>query len=283
MAKEPQELKWIENLLPEGGYRRRGMFGGFAYYIEDKIVLLIFESAGGSRTYKKKTYAFDFWNGCMFPVDHELQEKALKVCPFLVPHPILPKWLYLPLETENFDDLVEEVLIQVTRPNSYWGSLPKPKNKGRTSKKSIDDGVSIKMDTRRPRMFSDEPAADALAKAVKISDLKNLGAVAEKQFHAIGIKNPQQFISLGWQKTLLKLAQLNKKNLHSIYAYALIGALTNKEFSQISEDEKQQARDFTKSVRDAEKKKEAAAKKAAKVSKKKVASKKAKPAKKTRR
>ncbi|KYG62433.1 hypothetical protein AZI86_16505 [Bdellovibrio bacteriovorus] len=255
MAKEPQELKWIENLLPEGGYRRRGMFGGFGYYVDDKIVLLIFESEGGSRTYKKKTYNFDLWNGCMFPVDHELQEKALQQCPFLVPHPILPKWLYLPLHTENFDDLVEEVITRVFRPNSFWGSIPKPKGKKNSTKKSksIDDGISVKMDTRRPRMFSDEPAEDVLAKATKISDLKNLGATAEKSFHQAGIKTPKQFFALGWKKTLLKLAAVNKKNLHAIYGYALIGALTNKEFNMITEDEKQQAREFTKAVREAEK------------------------------
>jgi hypothetical protein len=102
-------------------------------------------------------------------------------------------------------------------------------------------------------MFSDEPAADALSKATKISDLKNLGPTAEKSFHKAGIKTPKQFIALGWQKTLLKLAKVNPKNLHAIYGYALIGALTNKEFSHISEEEKQAARDFTKSLRDKEK------------------------------
>lgn len=257
MAKEPQELKWVESLLPEDGYRRKAMFGGFSYYIDDKIVLLTFESPGGSRKYKGTSYNFDFWNGCMFPVDHEFQEKALQQCPFLTPHPILPKWLYLPLATENFDDLVEEVLTRVLRPHSFWGSVPKAKGKKGSSRKktkAVDDGISVKMDTRRPRMFSDEPAQDALAKATRISDLKNLGPIAEEAFHKAGIKTPQQFIALGWQKTLRKLVKVNKKNLHTIYAYALIGALTNKEFSQISEDEKQQAKDFTKSLRDAEKK-----------------------------
>lgn len=265
MAKEPLELKWIESLLPEEGYRRRGMFGGFGYYIDDKIVLLTFESPGGNRTYKKKTYPFDFWNGCMFPVDLGVQEKALQQCPFLVPHPILPKWLYLPIETENFDELVETVLAYVNRPHSIWGSVPKGKGKT-ASKKSIEDGISLKMDTRRPRMFSDEPVEDTFAKAKKISDLKNLGPTAERDFHKAGIKTPNQFKTLGWQKTLLKLAKVNKKNIHAIYAYALIGALSNREFFQISEEEKQQAKDFTKSIRDAEKKKEKTAKKKSKKS-----------------
>jgi len=35
MARQLTELGWIEELLPEG-YRRRTMFGGFAYYLGDR-------------------------------------------------------------------------------------------------------------------------------------------------------------------------------------------------------------------------------------------------------
>ncbi|WP_373999301.1 TfoX/Sxy family DNA transformation protein [Bdellovibrio bacteriovorus] len=261
MAKEPQELKWIESLLPEGEYRRKAMFGGFIYYIEDKAVLLIFESEGGSRTYKGKKYDFDLWNGCMFPVDKEFQEQALQRCPFLIPHPILPKWLYLPVHTEHFDELATEALKQAVRPNSYWGSIPKSKLK---AKKDPFRGISDKMDTTRPRMFTDEPAETVLKRAKKISDLKNLGAESEKHFHKAGIKTPQQFIKLGWKKTLLKLIAMNPKHRHSIYAYALIGALTNTEFNLISQAEKDEARSFVQGLAKKEKelKKKALAKKA---------------------
>lgn len=248
MAKEPQELKWVESLLPEYGYRRKAMFGGFSYYIDDKIVLLTFESPGGSRKYKGQSYNFDFWNGCMFPVDHEFQEKALKLCSFLVPHPILPKWLYLPQETENFDELVEEVLGHVLRPHSLWGSVPKSKSKAKKEKK-WDEGVSTKMDTRRPRMFSDEPAEEVLNKAQKISDLKNLGPLSEAAFIKAGIKTPAQFVKLGWKKALVKLVANNPKHRHSIFTYALIGALKNKDFNALSEEERQEARKFTNSLK----------------------------------
>lgn len=246
MAKEPNELKWIENLLPEGEYRRKGMFGGFAYYLGEKIVLLTFESPGGS-TYQGRKYPFEIWNGCMFPVEREHQAKALQRFPFLVSHPILPKWLYLPLKTESFDDLVSEVLAQAIKPNGYWGSIPKGKSK-KSPKTSGQDFVPEKMDTRTPRMFSDEPAVEKLKKARKISDLKNLGAVSEREFGKVGIKSAQQFIALGWKKTWQKLIQLDPKNRHSLYGYALIGALTNTEFNRITDREKQEARDFVKSL-----------------------------------
>lgn len=253
MAKEPGELKWIEELLPEERYRRKSMFGGFSYYIDEKIILLIFESDDKR------------WNGVMFPVERELQPQALSKFPQLFPHVILPKWLYLPLNTEGFEELIPDILREVLRPNSFWGSIPKPKNKkGKKeipkskSKKSgtgKDDGISAKMDTRRPRLFSDEPAEDVLQKAKKISDLKNLGEVSEKQFAKVGITTAQQFIKLGWKKTMKKLIEYDPKHRHSMYAYALIGALTNTEFNRISEEEKAEAKAFVRSTPKPEKKK----------------------------
>ncbi|WII73569.1 TfoX/Sxy family DNA transformation protein [Bdellovibrio sp. 22V] len=246
MAKEPGELKWVEELLPEEGYRRKSMFGGFAYYIEEKIVLLIFES-DDSR-----------WNGVMFPVEKEFQEKALAKFPVLSPHRILPKWLYLPLNTDGFEEIVPDILREVLRPQSFWGSIPKPKGKKGTSpktKKNKDDDIQVNIDTRRPRLFSDEPAEEKLKKAKRISDLKNLGAVSEKQFAKIGITTVPQFMKLGWKKTMKKLAEYDPKHRHSIYAYALIGALTNTEFNRISEEEKAEARAFVKSLPKVEKKK----------------------------
>lgn len=260
MAKEPQELKWIESLLPEDEYRRRGMFGGFIYYVGDKSVLVSFESEGGSRTYKGKKYSFDLWNGCMFPVEKEFQSQALARFPFLIPHPILPKWLYLPLHTEGFDDFVTEVLAQVLKTNSFWGSIPKPKGKKTVKKEPVDNSWKS-LDTRTPRMFSDEPAEVSLKKAQKISDLKNLGPSAEKEFLKAGIKTPQQFVTMGWKKTLLKLIKSNPKNRHSIFAYALIGALNNQEFSRISEEQKNEARTFVRGLAAAEKEKAKAKKK----------------------
>lgn len=236
MAKEPGELKWIEDLLPEHRYRRKSMFGGFAYYFDGKIMVLIFESDDKR------------WNGVMFPVERELQPPILKKFPELSPHVILPKWLYLPISSEGFDEVVSDVIREALRPNSVWGSIPKPKNKKGKTKKKKEDEVSTKLDTRRPRMFSDEPVEDALKKAKKISDLKNLGEVTEKQFAKIGITTAPQFIKLGWKKTLKKLVEFDPKHRHSLYAYALIGALTNTEFSRISDEEKEEAKAFVKSL-----------------------------------
>lgn len=245
MAKNPIELQWIEDLLPDD-FRRRPMFGGFAYYMGEKMILATFESLG-SRTYKGETFDFELWNGCMLPVEKEFQDKARHRFPLLKTHPILPKWLYLPLDTEGFDEHISDIISQVIRPTSFWGVVPKSKSK--TAKKAPkEDKISLKIDTRRPRMFSDEPAEEKLKNVKKISDFKNLGATSEQHFQKAGIKTPQQFIKMGWKKAMEKLVASNPKTRHTIYAYALIGALTNKDAFHITEEEKAEARLFTKSL-----------------------------------
>ena len=182
----------------------------------------------------------------MFPVDHEFQEQALARFPFLTPHPILPKWLYLPLETENFEDLVTEVMAQAVKPTGYWGSIPKPKSSKKKRAQKEEDYDNI--DTRTPRMFSDAPAEDVFKKAKKISDLKNLGPKTEETFRIAGIKTVSQFQKLGWKKTMVKLVKADPRNRHSMFAYAIIGALTNKDWNAITEQEKEEARNFCRSL-----------------------------------
>ncbi len=208
------------------------MFGGFGYYLQEKMIMITFEGDDPR------------WSGALFPVDKEFQDQALRAHPILRPHSILAKWLFLPMQTEDFDEHVTGILRDIIKPNSFWGSIPKPK---KSSKKKAEV-FSARIDTRTPRMFSEEPADEVLKKAQKIRDLKNLGTVTEKEFAKIGLTSAQQFIKLGWKKTLVKLVQKNPRNRHSIFAYALIGALTNTEFSRITEEEKAEARAFVKSL-----------------------------------
>ena len=247
MAKEPGELKWIESLFEEHEYRRKSMFGGFAYYVQEKMIMASFEGTG-SRVYRKKKYPFEIWNGCMFPVEKEYQDQALQKFSFLIPHPVLPKWLYLPLETENFEELAEKVLSQALRPDGYWGSIPKGKAKGRTVKLKESTLKTEKIDTRKPRMFSDEPAENALARLKNISELKNLGPKAEANLRKAGIPDVKTFVKLGWKKTMIKMIAKDPKFRHSMWAYALIGAIGNKDWNAVTEAEREEARNFVRAL-----------------------------------
>lgn len=249
MAKEPDTLKWVEELLPRG-FTRKPMFGGFAYYFGEKIVLALFESTG-DRSYKNKHYNYDLWNGCLFPTDRNKHSDITKAFPVLNPHPVLSKWMYLPVESENFDTFAENILNEIRKRNPLFGTIPNSKKS-----KIINRAAEKleKIDTRKPRMFSDEPAEEKLMKVKKISDLKNLGPATEKLFHKAGIKTVQQFVKLGWKKTLVKLVKSDQRNRHSMFTYAIIGALKNKDWNQISELEKQEAREFTQSLKPKKKK-----------------------------
>lgn len=252
MAKDLDSLKWIERLLPEG-YIRKHMFGGFGYYLNEKMILAMFENFG-DRSYKDQAYDFDIWNGCLFPAERESHQEIKKKFPILISHPVLPKWLYLPSQTEDFDSHAENILKEIRRQSKLFGVIPKPKKTKNVKSKKSSVKRDAASDMRRPRMFRDEPVEERLTSAKKISDLKNLGPASEKEFAKAGIKSAGQFIKMGWKKALIKLVKSNPKNRHSLFAYALIGALTNKEWNGLSEAEKKEAREFTNSLKPQKKK-----------------------------
>jgi hypothetical protein len=258
VAKELEELYWIEELLPQY-HSRRKMFGGFAYYADEKLILFLIESLG-NRTYRGQEFDFEIWNGVMFPAEKEHHPEILQKYPFLRNHPILPKWLYIPVGVEDFESEVESVMRELRRKNPLFGSFPKPrspkgKSKGTSGLRAKDtrSEKAERIDTRTPRMFSDEPAEERLLKVQKISDFKNIGPETERLFLKAGIKTPLQFKKLGWKKTMIQLCKSDPKNNHSMLAYAVIGALENKFWAGISDEAKKEARKFMKSLRDKDK------------------------------
>lgn len=245
MARQLVELKWVEELLPSI-HIRKPMFGGFAYYINNKLILVLFEN-NGDRKYKNKIYDFDLWNGCMFPCEREFHNSIKNKFSFLINHPVLPKWLYLPLDTENFEEHLKKVFRDIKHEQTVFGVIPKSKHK--TTAKIKNSKINL----TKPRMFSDDTFEDKVDSFKKISDLKNFGPATEATFHKAGIKTVAQFIKLGWKKSFTKLVKSNPKNRHSIFAYALIGALQNKEWHQISHAQKDEARQFTASLKKSKK------------------------------
>jgi len=107
-----------------------------------------------------------------------------------------------------------------------------------------------KANWKKPQMFQDESVEVRFANAIKVSDLKNLGPSSEASFAKAGIKSAAQLRKIGWQKAMQLLIKVNPKNNHSIFAYAIIGALENVEWNRISDDQKKQAQDFCKLLRE---------------------------------
>jgi hypothetical protein len=209
------------------------------------MILAIFENSG-DRTYKNTKYKFDIWNGCLFPVERIHHKEIMELYPFLITHPVLTKWLYLPIETEDFEHHTESLLLAIRRKSKLFGITPKPKHR------KINNSVTkqkISKQTALPQMFRDEPIQKVISNAKKISDLKNFGPITEKEFHKAGIKTVNQLVKLGWKNTIKKLVKSNSKNCHSVFTYAIIGALKNIEWNRISESDKIQAKKFTNTLR----------------------------------
>lgn len=245
MARDLTELKWIEELLPMDEINRKSMFGGFAYYFGGKIALVVFESEG-DYVYKNKCFKFEIWNGCMFPVEREFHPQIRKAYPYLLNHPVLPKWFYLPAKSENFEEQVADIIKKVFRPNSNWGSIPEAKK----PKQVVAVKYDPSLDMRTPKMFADELPQKRLEVAKRISDLKNIGPVTEEAMNKAGIKSVQQFVKLGWRNAMKLLVAYDKKNLHTLFAYAIFGALNNQEWNGLSSPAKAEIKVFMQSLRD---------------------------------
>lgn len=244
MASTLAELQWIEDRLPDN-HQRRKMFGGFAYYIDEKLMLVIFE-AYGNKQYRGQKFEYEIWNGCMFPVEKNAQTEVLQLFPFLMNHPVLPKWLYLPTESEDFENNAEAVLKEIRRRNILFGTIPKQKKQKRPKKEKKS---SEKVNMRRPQMFREDSAVEVLQQAKRLSDLKNFGPETEKALINAGIKTAPQFIKMGWKKALEQLCVKSPKYAHSIFTFAMIGALKNQMWNLISEEDKAEAKMFTKELR----------------------------------
>ena len=118
-------LTWVlENLEELPGFYTKRMFGGLSAYAHDKMMLMLAESPG-ERTYRDKECDFEIWNGILFPTHYEFQESLQEEFPVLIQHPVLKKWLYLPLTTPDFESLIHEITECIVENDERFGIYPK--------------------------------------------------------------------------------------------------------------------------------------------------------------
>lgn len=128
IARKPKKvfhLTWaFEQFEEDEGFYTKRMFGGMAAYCHGKMVMLLAENPG-DRIYREKVYDFDIWNGVLLPTEYELQDSITKEFPTLVQHPVLKKWLYIPLDTEDFEDTVNQISSYISDSDERFGIFPK--------------------------------------------------------------------------------------------------------------------------------------------------------------
>jgi hypothetical protein len=121
-------LEYFEDLQQNESFLTRRMFGGLAIYYKGLFVAMLIEEPG-DKTYRGKKYQFDIWDGVLIPTSREYHELLFKDFPDLVSHPVLGKWLYLPQQTENFEEILAKLIRLIRKQDPRLGIIPKEKKK----------------------------------------------------------------------------------------------------------------------------------------------------------
>jgi hypothetical protein len=215
------DMEWIFESFPENQLLSKRMFGGTAFYFSGRMILVVMASPG-DRIYRGKEFSLDIWNGFLFPTDREHHIVLQNKYPALIEHPVLKKWLYLPFDSEDFEFLSADIFREMRRGEVQWGIWPKERQ---TKKK-------------RP-----------LGSDAKISQLLNLGPATERLLSSAGIKSVAQLKKWGWKKAFLKVAAKDAKRINLNLAYALIGALDNRDWRHLPAKKKKEAQNLVAQLR----------------------------------
>ncbi|MNT22423.1 hypothetical protein D3C72_1578050 [compost metagenome] len=157
-------LIWIEELLPHD-VLSIPKHGGMAYYLDEKLVLILVEQSNSTYEHKGVTYPFQLWNGCIFPVEYRKQSAFFLKYLFLENHPANKDWLYIPAETDSFEEEVKQVMREITKRNPLLGTAVKVK--------ALSD--------EKPAKKTEKKKAPQPAKASKKRENSFLLAIANKQ------------------------------------------------------------------------------------------------------
>lgn len=105
----------------------RAMFGTKAAYLDGRLTLCFCTSE-------------EPWRGVLVATDHAHQASLRAEFPDLVPHPILPKWLYLPEVSDDFERVAQRLVRLVRARDPRIGVLPKPRkpSKQRARRRALD-------------------------------------------------------------------------------------------------------------------------------------------------
>lgn len=116
-------MHWIvESLFELPSYEEKAMFGCRACYLHGEMKLVLASQSD------------EPWNGLLIPTDRERHAALLAEIPELEVHPILGKWLYLPADQEDFEQLAEKLAVLASRNDPRFGIEPGEKRKARKKK-----------------------------------------------------------------------------------------------------------------------------------------------------
>lgn len=92
------------------------MFGAKAVYLHGRMVLCFCANE-------------EPWRGVLICTDHERHNALRTDFPALAPHPILPKWLYLPESHDDFERAALALVKLVRARDPRIGITPRPRQR----------------------------------------------------------------------------------------------------------------------------------------------------------
>ena len=117
-------LQWLwEPLEADPTFVLRSMFGAKAAYLDGKMMLCF---CAGSEP----------WRGVLVCTDRTRHAELVAEFPELAPHPILPKWLYLPETADRFERTAAALVSLARRRDPRVGITPPEKKQRPVSAKS---------------------------------------------------------------------------------------------------------------------------------------------------
>jgi len=126
--------QFLEPLMASDTYFTKKMFGGLAIYYDGLMVLTLSEKAG-DREWRGEKFSYDLWNGVLVCTSREHHESLKTDIPALVNHPVIPKWLYLPMEDANFEPLFDSLVEIIMNKDQRFGIVPGMKSRKSKKKK----------------------------------------------------------------------------------------------------------------------------------------------------
>lgn len=107
---------WWEPLETEPTFVLRSMFGAKAVYLGGKLMLCFCAREAP-------------WCGILVCTERAQHQALRAEFPELTPHPILPKWLYLPEDSDRFESIATRLVALARRRDRRLGIVPAPRKK----------------------------------------------------------------------------------------------------------------------------------------------------------
>lgn len=124
-AKSVHPHAWLwETVEQEPTFVLRSMFGAKALYLHGLMMLCF-------------TASKEPWRGVLVCTDRDRQPALLAEFPSLVPHSILPKWLYLTESSSDFETTAAKLVRLARQRDPRIGIVPQAKKRAKSARSRV--------------------------------------------------------------------------------------------------------------------------------------------------